>query len=180
MISDNWIIANINADKILKVINEFVDMQKEPLFLIIEVPTNIDNEKIKDNGIYQIHKDVYYLDNISISYAKELLRAFGNLFINDGMVQIGIGNHSTGAEIITDKYNVVLVYNGRDDVEKYIDLLNMNKIKQVETLITARDYFTESNPGECNCITEDGKTVYDVIDILIKDAGLYFAERRVD
>lgn len=180
MISDNWIIANINADKILKVINEFVDMQKEPLFLIIEVPTNIDNEKIKDNGIYQIHKDVYYLDNISISYAKELLRAFGNLFINDGMVQIGIGNHSTGAEIITDKYNVVLVYNGRDDVEKYIDLLNMNKIKQVETLITARDYFTESNPEECNCITEDGKTVYDIIDILIKDAGLYFAERRVD
>ena len=174
------IIANINADKILKVINEFVDMQKKPLFLIIEVPTNIDNEKIKDNGIYQIHKDVYYLDNISISYAKELLRAFGNLFINDGMAQIGIGNHSTGAEIITDKYNVVLVYNGRDDVEKYIDLLNMNKIKQVETLITARDYFTESNPGECNCITEDGKTVYDVIDILIKDAGLYFAERRVD
>lgn len=180
MISDNWIIANINADKILKVINEFVDIQKDPLFLIIEVPTNIDNEKIKDNGIYQIHKDVYYLDNISISYAKELLRAFGNLFINDGMAQIGIGNHSTGAEIITDKYNVVLVYNGRDDVEKYIDLLNMNKIKQVETLITARDYFTESNPGECNCITEDGKTVYDVIDILIKDAGLYFAERRVD
>ena len=169
MISDNWIIANINADKILKVINEFVDIQKDPLFLIIEVPTNIDNEKIKDNGIYQIHKDVYYLDNISISYAKELLRAFGN-----------IGNHSTGAEIITDKYNVVLVYNGRDDVEKYINLLNMNKIKQVETLITARDYFTESNPGECNCITEDGKTVYDVIDILIKDAGLYFAERRVD
>ena len=53
MISDNWIIANINADKILKVINEFVDMQKKPLFLIIEVPTNIDNEKIKDNGIYQ-------------------------------------------------------------------------------------------------------------------------------
>ena len=75
---------------------------------------------------------------------------------------------------------MVLVYNGRDDVEKYIDLLNMNKIKQVETLITASDYFTESNPGECNCITEDGKTVYDVIDILIKDAGLYFAERRVD
>ena len=72
MISDNWIIANINADRILKVINEFVDMQKDPLFLIIEVPTNIDNEKIKDNGIYQIHKDVYYLDNISISYAKEL------------------------------------------------------------------------------------------------------------
>lgn len=180
MISDNWIIANINADKILKVINEFVDIQKDPLFLIIEVPTNIDNEKIKDNGIYQIHKDVYYLDNISISYAKELLRAFGNLFINDGMAQIGIGNHSTGAEIITDKYNVVLVYNGRDDVEKYIDLLNMNKVKQVETLITARNYFTESNPGECNFITEDGKTVYDVIDILIKDAGLYFAERRVD
>ena len=51
MISDNWIIANINADKILKVINEFVDMQKDPLFLIIEVPANIDNEKIKDNKI---------------------------------------------------------------------------------------------------------------------------------
>lgn len=180
MVDDNWIIANINVDKILKVINEFVDMQKNSLFLIIEVPTNIDNEEIKDNKIYQIHKDVYYLDNISISFAKELLDSFGNLFINDGMAQIGIGNHLTGAEIITDKYNVVLIYNGRDDVEKYMNLLSKNKIKKVEKLITARDFFTESNPGECNRITEDGKTVYDVVDILIKEAGLYFTERRKD
>lgn len=178
MVDDNWIIANINVDKILKVINEFVDMQKDSLFLIIEVPTNIDNEEIKDNKIYQIHKDVYYLDNISISFAKELLDSFGNLFINDGMAQIGIGNHLTGAEIITDKYNVVLIYNGRDDVEKYMNLLSKNKIKKVEKLITARDFFTESNPGECNCIIEGGKTVYDVVNILIKEAGLYFAERR--
>ena len=50
-IDENSLIANINADKTLKIINQFVDMQKEPLFLILEVPTSQDNEEVKGNII---------------------------------------------------------------------------------------------------------------------------------
>ena len=107
MITDNCIIANINADKILKVINSFVDVQNESLFLIIEVPTSEKDEKFEGSIVNDFHKDVYYLDNMSKTFAKELLKTFGNLFINDGLSQIGVGNQVNNAEIMTDKYNVV-------------------------------------------------------------------------
>ena len=177
-VNENRLVANINADKILKIINDFVDMQKEPLFLILEVPTSEENEEIKGNIIKQIHKDVYYLDNMSITLAKELLKVFGNLFVNDGMAQIGVGNHVTNAEIMTGKYNVVTIFYGKDDSKKYNELLNNNGIKKVDELVTAWNFFNESNPGECNRIDEDGKSVYDAIKVLTKETGLYLAERR--
>ncbi|MBE6139310.1 MAG: hypothetical protein E7174_02235 [Firmicutes bacterium] len=180
MIDGNSIIANINADKISKIINDFVDIQKEPLFLILEIPTNKKNENIKDDIINQTHKDVYYLDNMSISYVKEILNKFGKLFINDGIAQIGVGNHITNAEIMTSKYNVITLFSGKDKLEKYKELLEHNNIKQVDKLVTAWDFFTKENPGECNSIDEDGKSTYDYIDILTKEDGLYFAERRED
>ena len=101
-------------------------MQKEPLFLILEVPTSQDNEEVKGDVIEQTHKDVYYLDNMSVSFVKELLKVFGSLFVNDGLSQIGVGNHVTNAEIMTDKYNVVTIFKGKDDLEKYTELLNKN------------------------------------------------------
>lgn len=108
-VDKNSLVANINADKILKIINDFVDMQKEPLFLILEVPT---------------------------------------------------------------------IFYGKDDSKKYTELLNNNGIKKVDELVTAWNFFNESNPGECNRIDEDGKSVYDAIKVLTKETGLYLAERR--
>ncbi len=98
-IKNNYLIANVNEDKILKIINEFIELQKEEIFLILEVPTNLNNEKVKNI----FHKDVYYIDNISKEYAKEILNSIGLLFVNDGAGQIRIGNHVTHAEIMTDK-----------------------------------------------------------------------------
>ena len=179
-IEKNTIMANINEDKILKIINEFVDMQTDKLFLIIEVPTNLDNEIKDGNSIKQFHKDVYYLDGMSKEFVKELLKIFGNLFVNDGMAQIGVGNHITESEIMTNKYNVITILCGNEDISKYKKLMNDNSVKLVKKLITAWDYFNESNPGESNSIAEDGKDVYDAVEVLKKEAGLYFAERRED
>lgn len=178
MITENCIMANIDANKILKIINDFVDIQNDPLFLIIEVPTNEKDEKIEGNIIKELHKDVYYLDNMSKPFAKELLKTFGNLFINDGLSQIGIGNHVSNAEIMTDKYNVIEIFNGKDKIDNYEKLMDKYKIKKVEDLVTAWAFFSDSNPGECICVNEDGKSVYDAIEVLTKEAGLYFAERR--
>lgn len=178
MITENCIMANIDANKILKIINDFVDIQKDPLFLIIEVPTNEKDKGIEGNIIKELHKDVYYLDNMSKPFAKELLKTFGNLFINDGLSQIGIGNHVSNAEIMTDKYNVIEIFNGKDKIDNYEKLMDKYKIKKVEDLVTAWAFFSDSNPGECICVDEDGKSVYDAIEALTKESGLYFAERR--
>jgi len=56
------IIANINEDKISKVIDDFIEIQEGYLFLIIEVPTSAENEDRKGEAI---HKDVYYKDGIT-------------------------------------------------------------------------------------------------------------------
>ena len=117
---------------------------------------------------------------MSKTFAKELLKTFGNLFINDGLSQIGVGNQVNNAEIMTDKYNVVNIYNGEDRIEKYETIMEKNKIKRVESLMTAWDLFNDNNPGECSSVDEDGKSVYDAIEFLSKEFGLYFAERRVD
>lgn len=178
MITENCIMANIDANKILKIINDFVDIQKDPLFLIIEVPTNEKDEGIEGSIIKELHKDVYYLDNMSKPFAKELLKIFGNLFINDGLSQIGIGNHVSNAEIMTDKYNVIEIFNGKDKIDNYEKLMDKYKIKKVEDLVTAWAFFNDSNPGECIYVDEDGKSVYDAIEVLTKESGLYFAERR--
>ena len=178
MITENCIMANIDANKILKIINDFVDIQKDPLFLIIEVPTNEKDKGIEGNIIKELHKDVYYLDNMSKPFAKELLKTFGNLFINDGLSQIGIGNHVSNAEIMTDKYNVIEIFNGKDKIDNYEKLMDKYKIRKEEDLVTAWAFFSDSNPGECICVDEDGKSVYDAIEVLTKESGLYFAERR--
>ncbi len=180
MITENCIMANIDANKILKIINDFVDIQEDPLFLIIEVPTNEKDEGIEGNTIKELHKDVYYLDNMPKPFAKELLKTFGNLFINDGLSQIGIGNHVSNAEIMTDKYNVIEIFNGKDKIDNYEKLMDKYKIKKVEDLVTAWAFFSDSNPGKCIYAEEDGKSVYDAIEVLTKEAGLYFAERRED
>ena len=180
MVAGNHLIANINVDKILNIINDFIDIQQDPLFLIIEAPTNEKDENIEDNIIKEPHKDVYYIDNISKSFAKELLKIFGNLFINDGLAQIGIGNHISNAEIMTDKYNVINIFYGKDIALKYEKLMEKHKIKKVKKLVTAWDFFNDSNSGESYHIDENGKTVYDAIEVLMKEAGLYFAQRIED
>ncbi len=179
-IKDNCLLANINEDKILKIINDFTDLQRDSLFLILEVPSNLNKEKTNGTIINQFHKDVYYIDNMSKEYTKEILNSIGSLFVNDGLGQIGIGNHATNAEIMTNKYNVITIFKGKDDLLKYENILVNNKINKVDSLLTAWDYINDDNPGERNLIESEGKTIYDVVEILKQTSNLYFAEQRED
>lgn len=179
-VKSTTITSNVNSDKILNILNDFIEVQENPLFLIIEVPTNAKDEEVKDNIVETFHKDIYYADGLSKETVKGFFSEFGSLFINDGITQVGIGNHITKAEIMTDKYNIVHIYMGNDDSNRYEEILIKNNLKKVKKLITAWDYFTKSNPGNSMSIKEDGKTVYDVIEILKDSIGLYFAERRED
>lgn len=174
-VSNKRIISNVNSNKILKILRDFIDMQNTELFLIIEVPSNLKNEDSKNN---KFHKDIYYADRMSKESLVGILSNFGDLFINDGLAQIGIGNYATHAEIITDKYNIVHVYTGDEKLEKYEKIFMDNKLKKVDKLITAWDYFTEENSGESFSIEENGKNIYDVIGILEDTIELYFSEQR--
>lgn len=181
-IKEKRIVANVNADKILNMFYDFIDAKEGLYFLIIEIPTRTsEEEKLKENGeVKAFHKDVYYRDGMSKEFAKEILSKIGDLFVNDGMSNVGIGNHNNNSEIMTSKYNVVSIYFEDNNVSTYEKIFINNGIKRTGTLKTAWDFFSEENPGKSICIDRDGKNVYSVVEMLKKSIGLYFAERRED
>ena len=71
-INGNWIYANISAENIRRIINQFIEIENTELFcLFIEIPANMTDENVirKTEDGYcvteKMHKDIYYLDDIS-------------------------------------------------------------------------------------------------------------------
>lgn len=187
-IEENAIRANVNAEKILKLIKEFVKKQdkKSSLFLFIEVPCSLNDETIKkeatdtEPGIMEeSHNDVYYLDGIPQPVANKILDIGNDILINDGMVIFGIGNHNTGDEIGKYKYNEVFLY-FKDDIKDYESIFINNKLEKNIDLISPWDLINENNPGESNKYTnENGMDIYDLIKTFEESfEEFYKAEKR--
>lgn len=172
-VDNNTIILNIDVNKIIKLLKDFVKVQKEELFLFIEVPTNINEINSEEKNNYT---DVYYLDGISINEIDELLSQYGDILINDGLCEFGFGVKSFNEEIMSLKYNVITIYS-KENVNKYKELLNKLKINESIDFKSAWNFFTHDNPGVSKIYEKNGQTIYEVIETL-KEAGLYLGERR--
>ena len=170
--NDN-IILNIDVNKIIKLLKEFVKIQKEELFLFIEVPTNINEMDKEEQDIYT---DIYYWDGINMHEIEELLSQYGDILVNDGLCEFGFGVKSFTEEIMCLKYNMIAIYS-KENINKYKDVLNKLCINETIDFKNAWDYFTEDNPGISKIYEKDSQTVYDIIDVL-KEKGLYFGERK--
>ena len=183
-IDGNWIYANISAEKIRKVIEKFIEVEAGNGFcLFIEIPANIEGENIvsiNDEGYYEIenrHMDVFYLDNISGDYVLRLLDRFSDILVNDGLSHFGVLSQS-GREIGKYKYNVIKAYT-RDDMLPLLKVFNSFELPETDELVTAWDYFDQDSPGEISVYEKDGKTIYDLVDLL-KTVGMYKYEQRID
>ena len=151
-------------------------MQKERVFLIIEVQTNWkDEELIRKKDTDPLHIDVFYWDGLTKEYAIDLLQKNQELLIHDGMSTFGFGSHGKRAEILLEKYNVVRIFS--EEPAPYEALLERHGIPRVQELQTAWAQFGSGAYGECQLYKYHGKTIYDFIEFL-KPYGLYFAERR--
>lgn len=162
--------ANVNAEKILPIVERFLTLQNDRCFLILEVPTNALDEEPPG-----LHKDVYYMDGLTPADAAALLHRFGELFLHDGLSVFGFGNHSGRNELLVDKYNVLRL--DTENPELYQDFFEEYEIYETEGLKNAWDYFSSDTPGRCSRYEPDGKSVFDAVEEL-KAYGLYFAERR--
>lgn len=184
VIGGNRISANVDADRILKMMVDFMNRNADrPLFLFIEVPANIKDEAVvgeTEDGYVLTetkHRDVYYLDGRSAAFFTELLNVYGALLVHDGLCHFGVGN-DVGEEIGKYEYNLMSLYCRDGAVEKYTSLFEDAGIHRTENLLTAWDTFTREHPGECRRIaSRSGKDVYDVIEEL-KTHKLYFAQQR--
>ena len=172
-IYNDKIIANVSATKIGDLLNRFITMHKEPLFFILEVPSNQKDEI----EIGKHHNDVYYIDGCTTDEALDIFKKSFNVLVNDGLSNFGFGCHNSHDEIMFCKYNVTIIYS--NDVDKYIPLFEQYKIKSTEKLITAWDTFTKNKPGESRRIETDGKDVYSIIEDL-GEWNIYKAEQRED
>ncbi len=168
--------ANVGADKLRNLLEQFIRMHAEPLFFILELPTNLTAQKLLAPGVVDgFCRDVYYIDGCTPERALELLDTVGELLIRDGLCTFGFSCHRSRDEILVGKYNVVSVYgpSGTD----YGRLFAQFHIPAVENLITAWDTFTEAHPGDSQLVVTDGRRIYDLPELL-QDWGIYFAERR--
>ena len=169
-------VANVDADKIQILFENFVKLHNEDCFIILELPTNRKDEEIlQPEGITQLHKDVYYLDGLTPQQACEFLNVFAPWLIHDGLSSFGIGLHSGSNEIMREKYNVITVYT--KDQKQYHDFFETIGINRVRKLKTAWDFFTADTPGDSFAYVHNGENIYELLEHL-KQYGLYFAERR--
>ncbi len=182
--TDRGLTANVDADNIRNIIEGFLDMNRGlPLFLFIEVPANIKDEKVigeTEDGYVQLeahHKDVYYLDGISSEGLKQLLEPLYDILINDGLSSFGVGNPH-GEEVGKYKYNEMILFSG--ELPKYVSLFEQNGIFRTDKLVTAWDTFSCETPGTSEKYSdEEGRDIYIIIEVL-KEVGMYKAEQRED
>ncbi len=173
---ENYIYANVDTDKIIDVLNHFIVIHEEPLFFILELPTQLDNEKIiQPNIIECLHKDVYYIDGCSQEEALTILLRIGEILVNDGLCSFGFGGHQSNNEIMVGKYNLVSIFEKKQGY--FDDFFEVHDIQPVKQLITAWDTFTKECPGESERVVTDGKDIYDIPE-MFKDWGIYLAEQR--
>ena len=176
MLDGDYFTANVNAEKIEALIEHFIQLQTDRIFLILEIPTNAKDEVEIRPGIFEaMHMDVYYMDGMTKESAISFLHTFGPLFIHDGLCKFGFGSHSGNNEMILDYYNVLKIYTKTP--HQYDGFFESHNISQTVDLQTAWCFFTNETPGECYTIPYRGKNIYDITEHL-KQYGLYFAERR--
>ena len=175
-VSENYITANVSIDKIKDVLIHFIEIHDEPLFFILELPTNADDEREVTPGVVDsFHKDVYYIDGCSGDEAEVILEEIGNILYNDGLASFGFGGHKSADEIMFGNYNILRIYS--KDISSFDGFLEEHKIERVDNLVTAWDVISKDNPGICVRYDEDGKSVYDIPEDF-KDWGIYLAEQR--
>ncbi len=178
-VRDNHIAANVGVDKIEDVLKHFIAMHDEPLFFILELPTNYNDETVSESGEVEVvevyHKDVYYIDGCSQKEALSILNRVGELLYNDGLSAFGYGCHNSGDEIMFGEYNILTILSS--NINAYSNFFEEHNISKTDSLITAWQTFSAETPGMCGSHSVNGETIYDIPKIF-ENYGMYFAERR--
>lgn len=173
---EDRLVANVNAEKMEAVFYHFSSIQKERMFLILELPTNRNDEpQASLEGKESLHRDIYYMDGCDQERLSAVMQLVGEWLIHDGLLHFGIGCHESHDEIMFYKYNQVIIWSKA--IEHYDGFFESHQIERREPLLSAWDTFSRETPGECFRYEKNGVDIYWFLDDL-KKMGLYFAERR--
>ncbi len=170
--------ANVSAEKTLPLLENFIKLHEdEKLFFILELPTPETAEpKDKNGNITAFHKDIYYLDDCTPAMIRDVLDIVGEMLLDDGISQFGVGSHITNDEMMICKYNVICLYRDDEKSGLYDGFFEKYGIDKTDNLVTAWDLITPETPGECTMCEKDGRTVYDIPSVFA-ELGMYMAKR---
>ena len=171
--------ANVSEEKTLTLLENFIKLhENEKQFFILELPTPETAEPKDESGkITVFHKDVYYLDDCTPAMIRDVLDIVGEMLLDDGISQFGVGSHITNDEMMVCKYNIVTLYRNDDKSGLYDGFFENCGIDKTDDLVTAWDMIGAKTPGECVMCEKNGKTVYDIPSVFA-ELGMYLAHRR--
>lgn len=177
-IKDNNILANISFEKLTKIITDLCKELTESLFFFIEVPCDEKTEKeLQKNDENNLHKSVYYLDNCNLKVILAIIKRYGDLLFNDGLVEFGFASHIDEDEIYIQKYKLLSIY--AKDINKYLKVFEKYNIPLEDNIKTIWDVLSKDNVGTCTSIDFNGENIYDIVDNLT-ETGLYFSHNAED
>lgn len=177
-VDGNLFTANVSAEKTLQLLENFIKLHDdEKLFFILELPTPDTAEPKDENGnIIALHNDIYYLDDCTPAMIRDVLDIIGEILLDDGISQFGVGSHITNDEMMICKYNIVNLYRNDEQSGLYDGFFENSGIDKTDNLVTAWDMITPETPGECKMCKKDGRTVYDIPSVFA-ELGMYMAQR---
>lgn len=165
---------NLSFEKILPMLDEFLDGLEEPLFIVLQLPlTQQEEVGLRKDKTDTLHQKVCYLDGQSKEQVEAILQQYGDLLLNDGMSQFAIASHATHDEMFIQKYKLIDIYCNAPS--NYYHFLKKYSLTQTDKLVTAWDTFSHETPGEVRRIEMNGIHVFDVYDELVK-LGMYDAK----
>ncbi|MCI6496799.1 MAG: hypothetical protein MSA01_07105 [Anaeromassilibacillus sp.] len=166
------IYANISFEKLKPILTEFYHNLPEPLFIVLQLPLSIHEErKLKDSNTF--HQEVCYLDGQTKSQIDDIIEKYGQILLEDGMSQFAVASHVNNEEIFIQKYKLTAFYSSSP--RRFIPFLQRYGLTETDNLITVWNTFSQETPGECRRVSINGFDVYDVAEQL-KKQGLYRAK----
>ncbi|MEO5915849.1 MAG: hypothetical protein ABIS50_16555 [Luteolibacter sp.] len=172
---------NIDGARLSDIFIELVQLIPEPGFLILESPCNQVRElELRKSESDPFHRDVYYLDGLERYQFMQIFEEYSDLLVHDGYINFGFGSHNTDHkdEIFVGAYKITSIFT--DDITDYESAFKRLAIPRCEKLTTAWDTFSDERPGVRMAWSRGHFDIYEMIEILLREKGLYHAKTIVD
>lgn len=92
-------------EKIQPLLLDFIAQLEEPLFVVLEMPVNREEEELlRKQDTDPFHKKACYLDGQSQEQVLHIIAQYGEILLNDGLSQFAVASHVTGDEFFIQKY----------------------------------------------------------------------------
>lgn len=167
--------ANVSSEKIDSVFRASLTRLPDPLVFILESPCNqIREVELRKQPTDPFHRDVFFMDGLDCGRLLKIYSRFQELLIHDGFINFGVRSRKSGDEVFVGAYKIFNFFG--QSPNRFEDILAEFAIPKTERLITAWDTFTYEAPGEKSRCEVDGIGIYDMLETLIREHGLFHAK----